>query len=146
MQRTFVFALGVIVGVNAVAQSIHGREGIALPPPPAVTAIPVADDYFGTKITDNYRWLEDAKSPATRAFIDAQNAYTAQYLKQARIRPQAVVELDALEKVSETSAPRRARQQLLFLEAPGQRTAVLDLCASRLEGSRRASDRSGQAE
>ena len=24
----------------------------------------------GTKLTDNYRWLEDAKSPETRAFID----------------------------------------------------------------------------
>ena len=114
MQRTFVFALGVIVGVNAVAQSIHGREGITLPPPPAVTAIPVADDYFGTKITDNYRWLEDAKSPATRAFIDAQNAYTAQYLKQARIRPQSVVELDALEKVSETSAPVERANNYFF--------------------------------
>jgi prolyl oligopeptidase len=114
VQRTFVFALGVIVGVNAVAQSIHGREGITLPPPPAVTAIPVTDDYFGTKITDNYRWLEDAKSPATRAFIDAQNAYTAQYLKQARIRPQAVVELDALEKVSETSAPVERANNYFF--------------------------------
>ncbi len=46
------------------AQTIHGRDGITLPPPPAVDADPVTDDYFGTKITDNYRWLEDAKSTA----------------------------------------------------------------------------------
>jgi hypothetical protein len=49
-------------GLGAFAQTIHGRDGITLPPPPAVEAIPVTDDYFGTKITDNYRWLEDAKS------------------------------------------------------------------------------------
>ena len=73
-----------------MAQTIHGRDGITLPAPPAVDAIPVADDYFGTKIVDNYRWLEDAKSPETRAFIDAQNAYTTRYLKQARIRDSGV--------------------------------------------------------
>jgi len=103
------FALGVLlwgaVGLAGFAQAIHGREGITLPPPPAVEAIPVADDYFGTKIPDSYRWLEDAKSPATRAFIDAQNTYTARYLKQARIRPDVVDDLGALEDISQTRMP-----------------------------------------
>ena len=47
---------------SLAGQTIHGRDGITLPPPPAVDAIPVTDDYFGTKIVDSYRWLEDAKS------------------------------------------------------------------------------------
>jgi prolyl oligopeptidase len=93
------------VGLAGFAQAIHGREGITLPPPPAVEAIPVADDYFGTKILDSYRWLEDAKSPETRAFIDAQNAYTARYLKQARIRPDVVDDLDELEDISQSRMP-----------------------------------------
>ena len=105
MRQILAFAFCLTVAASAVAQTIHGREGITLPPPPAVEAIPVPDDYFGTKIPDNYRWLEDAKSPETRAFIDAQNAYTARYLKQARIRPQVVDDLDALENVSEAGAP-----------------------------------------
>jgi prolyl oligopeptidase len=103
------FGLGVLlwgaVGLAGFAQAIHGRGGITLPPPPAVEAIPVADDYFGTKIPDSYRWLEDAKSPATRAFIDAQNTYTARYLKQARIRPDVVDDLGALEDISQTRTP-----------------------------------------
>ena len=101
--------LGMVVwaalGLGATAQAIHGREGITLPQPPPVEAVPVTDNYFGTKIVDSYRWLEDSKSPETRAFIDAQNAYTARYLKQARIRPQAVDDLDALENISVTGAP-----------------------------------------
>jgi len=40
--------LWVAVGVGAFAQ-IQVREGITLPPPPAVEAIPMVDDYFGTK-------------------------------------------------------------------------------------------------
>jgi prolyl oligopeptidase len=115
MQRIFGWALLAIMGVSSAAQTIHGREGITLPPPPAAAAIPVVDDYFGTKITDNYRWLEDAKSPATRAFIDAQNAYTAQYLQQARMRPQVVSDLDALVKVTETGAPIERANNYFFM-------------------------------
>ncbi|HEY1902342.1 MAG TPA: prolyl oligopeptidase family serine peptidase [Terracidiphilus sp.] len=105
MQGLMVFMLAFVVAAGALAQTIHGREGITLPAPPPVEAIPVIDDYFGTKITDNYRWLEDAQSPETRTFIDEQNAYTARYLKQARIRSQAQDDLDALENVSEAGAP-----------------------------------------
>jgi prolyl oligopeptidase len=104
MQQTLGLSLALCVA-GAGAQTIHGREGITLPPPPAVNQVPVTDDYFGTKVTDNYRWLEDAKSTETRAFIDAQNAYTTRYLKQARIRPQVQDDLDALENVSAEGAP-----------------------------------------
>ena len=105
MQRTFVLALWLIVGTSALAQTIYGREGITMPAPPPTEAVPVSDDYFGTKIPDGYRWLEDAKSTETRAFIDAQNAYTARYLKQARIKSQILDDLDVLENVSEAGAP-----------------------------------------
>jgi prolyl oligopeptidase len=114
VRQILAYAFCLTVAACAVAQTIHGREGITLPPPPAVDAIPVADDYFGTKITDNYRWLEDAKSPETRAFIDAQNAYTARYLKQARIRPQVLDDLDALENVSEAGAPIQRGDSYFF--------------------------------
>jgi prolyl oligopeptidase len=107
-------AFWIGVGAVAVAQSIQGREGIKLPPPPAVDTVPVADDYFGTKILDSFRWLEDAKSPETRAFIDAQNAYTGRYLKQATIRSQVVDDLDALENVTATSTPHERGDSYFF--------------------------------
>ena len=120
MQRKFLFVVVCWTVASACAfaqtapQIIHGREGIALPAPPAVEASPISDDYFGTKIPDSYRWLEDSKSPETRAFIEAENAYTARYLKQARIRPQAVDDLDALENVSATNAPIERANSYFF--------------------------------
>jgi prolyl oligopeptidase len=101
-------------GAVGLAQTIHGREGIILPSPPPVETDPVIDDYFGTKITDNYRWLEDAKSTQTRQFIDAQNAYTARYLKQARIRSQILDDLDPLENVTETTSPWQRADSYFF--------------------------------
>lgn len=116
------FALSLVglgaVGLNAAgqAQTIHGRDGITLPSPPAVEAEPVSDDYFGTKIPDSYRWLEDSKTPETRAFIDAQNAYTSRYFKQAHIRSSVVDDLDALEHVSRWSMPIERNGTYFFLK------------------------------
>src|SRR5882724_3864386 len=104
--ESFLTLAGVaVLGGTCMAQTIHGRDGITLPSPPPVEADPVTDNYFGTRITDSYRWLEDAKSTQTRAFIDAQNAYTSRYLKQAKIRNQILDDLDPLENVSQTSTP-----------------------------------------
>ena len=38
---------------------------------PATPKRPVVDTYFGQKVTDNYRWLEDLKSPETQAWFKA---------------------------------------------------------------------------
>jgi prolyl oligopeptidase len=84
---------------------IHGREGIVLPAMPVAAVHPVTDDYFGTKVVDNYRWLEDAKSPETRAWIDEENAYTQKYLSQAKILPEIKQGLTVLERVDEYTVP-----------------------------------------
>lgn len=55
---------------------IHAGNGITLPPPPPTKAKPVTDTVAGQSITDPYRWLEDAKSPDTRAWINSQMRYT----------------------------------------------------------------------
>lgn len=40
------------------------------------------DIYFGTKVKDPYRWLEDDRSKATKAWVKAQNKFTSNYFKQ----------------------------------------------------------------
>ena len=41
---------------------------------------PVADEYYGTRITDDYRWLDSLNDPAVRAWNQRQNAHTRGYL------------------------------------------------------------------
>ena len=88
-----VFLLAIFLVGPAPAQTIHGKDGITLPAPPAVAKHPVTDTYMvagapDVQVTDDYRWLEDAKSPATRAYIAAQNTYTQlpRPLKVPRVR------------------------------------------------------------
>jgi prolyl oligopeptidase len=87
------------------AHPIHGDNGITLPAPPVAAVHAVTDDYHGTKVEDPYRWLEDAKSPQTRAWINEQNAYTQHYLDQIKNRPQIHRQLAALLRVDQDSMP-----------------------------------------
>jgi prolyl oligopeptidase len=49
--------------------------------PPVARKQPVADEYHGVTVTDDYRWLEDWQNPETRAWSDSENAYARRYLK-----------------------------------------------------------------
>lgn len=46
----------------------------------------VVDDYFGTKVADPYRWLENDTSAATMAWVEAERALTNEYLSHIPIR------------------------------------------------------------
>jgi len=92
-------------GSTADREAIHGGGHIRLPLPPEADKTPVVDNYFGTKITDDYRWLEDARSAETRDFLDREIAYTDRYMKQAQIRPEFAGNLDALVHVTSWSTP-----------------------------------------
>jgi len=102
----FLFLLLALCAIAAdKAPEVKGGNGIILPPPPTTEAQSVAENIHGTTLTDPYRWLEDAKSPATRAWIAEQTKYTEQYLSQVKIRPEIVNDLTRLERVESYSAP-----------------------------------------
>src|SRR5450755_2523995 len=92
---------------GAVAQEtlIHGRNGIHLPPAPSTATVTVTDDYHGVSVADPYRWLEDAKSAETRAWIDSQIKYTAAYLDQLKIRPSIAARMTELQRVDSYGVP-----------------------------------------
>ena len=62
------------------------------------------DDYFGTKVNDPYRWLEDDRSVETAGWVKLQNQVTNAYLEQIPFRNQLKTRLEQLwnyEKIKE---------------------------------------------
>jgi len=89
------------------------------------------DDFFGTKIADPYRWLEDSDAPDTRAWIDAQNALTFGYLKQVPERERITARLKALWNYERYGVPSREGRWYIYTRNSGlQNQAVVYRAAS----------------
>ena len=113
-------AAALLLTSFALPAQVQGKDGITLPPPPAAKPQPVTDAYAvagsakPVEITDPYRWLEDAQSPETRAFIADQNAYTAKYFAQVKSLPQTQAQLEKLLKVDAVSVPILRGERYFF--------------------------------
>lgn len=54
----------------------------AVAAPPAARVEPVTDDYYGTKVTDPYRWMESGKDPQWMPWLKGQANHTRSVLDQ----------------------------------------------------------------
>lgn len=72
---------------------------------PKTTKKPVVDSIFGTTVIDNYRWLENDKSPETEAWVKAENEVTFDYLNKIPYREQLKDRLTALWNYEKVGTP-----------------------------------------
>ena len=86
---------------------------------PETKKVEVVDDYFGTKVADPYRWLEDETSPETKAWIEAQNAVTFGYLDKIPYREKLKARLTELYDYPRISAPFRRGDTYFFTKNDG---------------------------
>jgi prolyl oligopeptidase len=108
---------------------------------PAARKDGIVNDYFGTRVADPYRWMEELGSPEVKAWVDAENAVTFAYLGTLADRPRLQSRITKLWNYSRVSAPafeggrwfyRRntglQRQSVIFSRTvlDGPETLVLD--------------------
>jgi len=70
--------LGVAFLLSSLAMCAACIAAVA----PVPETHPVMDEYFGTRLMDPYRWLEDAGSPATKGYLEAQSGITQAALRR----------------------------------------------------------------
>jgi prolyl oligopeptidase len=86
---------------------------------PETKKVDQVDDYFGTKVPDPYRWLEDENSPDTKAWVEAQNKLTFAYLDKIPYREQLKARLTQLFNYPRISAPFHRGDTYFFTKNDG---------------------------
>jgi len=93
---------------------------------PVTKKIDQSDEYFGTKVNDPYRWLEDDRSEETKNWVVAQNKVTNEYLSKIPYRQAIKKRLTELWNYEKYSAPFKEGSHTYFYKNDGlQNQSVL---------------------
>src|SRR5262249_12274027 len=72
------------------------------------------DNYFGTKIADPYRWMEDLNSPELKQWVDAENAITFKYLDGLPLRDALKSRITELYNYPRVTAPHYVGRRYFY--------------------------------
>uniref|UniRef100_UPI00404A50AB prolyl oligopeptidase family serine peptidase n=1 Tax=Daejeonella sp. TaxID=2805397 RepID=UPI00404A50AB len=86
---------------------------------PLATKTDVFNTYFGTKINDPYRWLEDDRSAETKAWVEAENKVTQGYLSGIPFRGDIKKRLETLWNYEKFTAPFKEGKYTYFYKNDG---------------------------
>ena len=93
---------------------------------PVTKKVDQSDDYFGTKVADPYRWLEDDKSAETKEWVTAENIVTQTYLAKIPYRKNFQNAIEKVFNYPKYSAPFRKGEWFYFYKNDGlQNQSVL---------------------
>jgi prolyl oligopeptidase len=122
--------LCLLLMANACQQPVKQPEmkfdRIAVTYPTSKMDTTVFDNYFGAKIADPYRWLEDDNSEETKEWVKQQNLTTFGYLEQIPFRKNALDRLTKLWNFEKYGTPWKKAGKFFFFKNDGlQNQSVL---------------------
>ena len=115
--RVLILSLAV-AALGALGADAQVQQGARLAYPIAKT-VPTVDDYFGTKIADPYRWMEDLESKDVADWVAAENALTTSYLQGLPMRDMLKRRITELWNYPKVSLPFREGGRLFYRKNSG---------------------------
>ncbi|MCJ7563023.1 MAG: prolyl oligopeptidase family serine peptidase [Candidatus Aminicenantes bacterium] len=101
---------------------------------PVTKKVNQVDDYFGMKVADPYRWLEDDRSEETGKWVQAQNAVTFDYLKKIPFREKIQKRMTDIFNYPRYSSPFRVGEYYIFFKNEGLQNQAVIYIQKGLEG------------
>lgn len=119
MKKSIFILLNIAFTMSLSAQQFQGKY-------PETKKGNQVDSFFGTKVADPYRWLEDDLSAETKNWVTAENKVTSDYLNQIPFRGKLKEQLTALWNYEKFSAPFKEGKFTYFYKNDGlQQHSVL---------------------
>ncbi len=87
--------------------------------PPKAQIKPIEETLHGTKIVDNYRWLEDGKTPETQKWVEAEMSYTRAMLDPLPGREAIHKRLTELLAIGSVTPPQIAGKYYFYTRREG---------------------------
>jgi len=113
IQTTF-FLAAVILGMTACAPKKENTGKY-----PFTTKVDSVDTYFGEKVPDPYRWLENDTTKETADWVKSENEVTFAYLKSIPYRDKIKKRLEAIYNYERLSAPFKEGEYYYFYKNSG---------------------------
>lgn len=86
---------------------------------PETKKIDHSDDYFGTKVSDPYRWLEDDRADDTKDWVQREVAFTNSYLQKIPFREDICAQLKDIWNYEKIGAPFKEGEYTYFYKNNG---------------------------
>lgn len=128
-----IFAMLSLTGLVATAWAADHATSPAAGPPQAKVE-PVVDILHGHKITDRYRYLEDANNPETQTFVHDQLAYARSILDPLPGRDQIHQRLAQLLTIGAISTPHVAGPYYFYTRRDGTQNQAILYVRDRIDG------------
>jgi prolyl oligopeptidase len=115
-----LFSFSSLILVAAVFAGDSKSSAARVPDaPPQAEPKPVIDMFHGTKVLDNYRWLEKSDSPETQKWVADEMAYTRALLDPLPGRDAIHKRLTELLSIGSVSAPVIAGRHYFYTKREG---------------------------
>ncbi len=101
---------------------------------PTTATVEHVDEYHGVTIADPYRWLEDANSDETKAWVEAQNQVTFSFLGQIPARQTIQGRLTELWNFERFGAPFKRGTRYFYFKNDGLQNQSVLYTLTDLEG------------
>jgi prolyl oligopeptidase len=113
MMKTFMSLLIFkLIGCALLVMAIAPADAQTVPPKARVDN--VTDEYFGVRVTDPYRWMEDLKSDEMQKWMKAQADYAQNHLEPLALREEILKRLTEVSSASGAVNNIRRRGNLFF--------------------------------
>jgi prolyl oligopeptidase len=102
---------------------------------PETRKVDQVDDYFGTKVADPYRWLEDDNSADTAAWVAAENKVTFAYLEKIAAREPIKQRVTELWNYERYGLPSKEGPHYIYTKNNGLQNQAVVYKASALDAT-----------
>ncbi|MCU0287827.1 MAG: prolyl oligopeptidase family serine peptidase [Acidobacteria bacterium] len=108
----------IIISLVGFLTTLIGADKLPLTYP-ATNKCNQVDDYYGEKVSDPYRWLEDVNSQETAGWVTQQKKFTDEYLSKIEFRETIKTRLTEISNYEKYSRPNKQGKYYVFWKNTG---------------------------